>query len=149
MHVLLFIHVLWLSALFSALALSANADASVQNRPESRLPAQQPRFAHLSMISLAPPPLPTDRVVPRTHGDQNKSRMHSLIANGADPVSRFPTPRLSQKEISASAVRPGQNSILIVRGDTSRKEIALTFDDGPHPPLTLRLLALLRHPNVL
>lgn len=33
-------------------------------------------------------------------------------------------------------------------GDPARKEIALTFDDGPHPPFTPRLLELLRRLKV-
>ena len=32
----------------------------------------------------------------------------------------------------------------IVRGDTHRPQIALTFDDGPHPAVTLKLLDILR-----
>jgi peptidoglycan/xylan/chitin deacetylase (PgdA/CDA1 family) len=32
----------------------------------------------------------------------------------------------------------------LLEGDTSRKEIALTFDDGPHPKSTLRILAILK-----
>jgi len=34
------------------------------------------------------------------------------------------------------------------RGDPTRKEIALTFDDGPHPPFTQRLLALLKQLDI-
>ena len=32
----------------------------------------------------------------------------------------------------------------IIRGDTRRRQIALTFDDGPHPVYTLQLLDVLR-----
>ncbi len=42
----------------------------------------------------------------------------------------------------------GGKLLSIWRGDPSRKEIALTFDDGPHPPFTQRLLALLKQLNV-
>jgi peptidoglycan/xylan/chitin deacetylase (PgdA/CDA1 family) len=42
----------------------------------------------------------------------------------------------------------GLNVIRLVRGDPRLKEIALTFDDGPHPPFTARLLDLLRQLNV-
>ncbi len=36
----------------------------------------------------------------------------------------------------------------IIRGDVRRPRIALTFDDGPHPALTLRLLNILRRAHV-
>jgi len=36
----------------------------------------------------------------------------------------------------------------IIRGDTRRPRIALTFDDGPHPALTLKLLSILRRAHV-
>ena len=38
--------------------------------------------------------------------------------------------------------------VQLVRGDIRRKEVALTFDDGPHPPFTGRLLDLLKQFNV-
>ena len=41
----------------------------------------------------------------------------------------------------------GERLLTLWRGDPSRKEIALTFDDGPHPPFTHRLLALLKQLN--
>lgn len=42
----------------------------------------------------------------------------------------------------------GGRLLSLWRGDASRKEVALTFDDGPHPPFTQRLLALLKQLNV-
>ena len=42
----------------------------------------------------------------------------------------------------------GLSVVQLVRGDESRKEIALTFDDGPHPPFTERLLDLLKQLDV-
>jgi peptidoglycan/xylan/chitin deacetylase (PgdA/CDA1 family) len=42
----------------------------------------------------------------------------------------------------------GDKLLSMWRGDPSRKEIALTFDDGPHPPFTQRLLELLRQLDV-
>ena len=38
--------------------------------------------------------------------------------------------------------------VQLVRGDIRRKEVALTFDDGPHPPFTERLLDLLKQLNL-
>lgn len=34
------------------------------------------------------------------------------------------------------------------RGGLDKKELALTFDDGPHPTLTLELLDILKHENI-
>ena len=42
----------------------------------------------------------------------------------------------------------GLSVVQLVRGDENRKEIALTFDDGPHPPFTERLLDLLKQLDV-
>ncbi len=42
----------------------------------------------------------------------------------------------------------GQTVVQLVRGDVHRKEVALTFDDGPHPPFTYKLLDLLKKLNV-
>ena len=36
----------------------------------------------------------------------------------------------------------------IIRGDTRRPLIALTFDDGPHPAMTVKLLNILRRAHV-
>jgi peptidoglycan/xylan/chitin deacetylase (PgdA/CDA1 family) len=42
----------------------------------------------------------------------------------------------------------GNRVLTIWRGDPTRKEIALTFDDGPHPSFTPRLLDLLQQLHV-
>ncbi len=42
----------------------------------------------------------------------------------------------------------GEKLVSFWRGDPASKKIALTFDDGPHPPFTQRLLALLKQLNV-
>ena len=42
----------------------------------------------------------------------------------------------------------GINYYKIIRGNTKKRQIALTFDDGPHPAFTPKLLALLRKEGV-
>ncbi len=42
----------------------------------------------------------------------------------------------------------GSQLISITRGDPTQMQIALTFDDGPHPPFTQKLLALLKRLHV-
>ncbi len=44
--------------------------------------------------------------------------------------------------------RRGQTLKKIMRGDPDRPVLALTFDDGPHPDLTLRLLDILKTEKV-
>ncbi len=42
----------------------------------------------------------------------------------------------------------GRHLLSLWRGDASRREVALTFDDGPHPDFTARLLDLLKREKV-
>lgn len=63
--------------------------------------------------------------------------------SGGSPA--YPVPAKTKDQICRWK---GQRILSFWRGDPSRKEIALTFDDGPHPPFTQRLLALLKQLNV-
>lgn len=62
-------------------------------------------------------------------------------ASTVAPVPQNPHQRLSS-DISSS------QSVTITNGSRSQKFIALTFDDGPHPSHTPRLLDMLRRRNV-
>jgi peptidoglycan/xylan/chitin deacetylase (PgdA/CDA1 family) len=42
----------------------------------------------------------------------------------------------------------GEHLVSLWRGEKSRREVALTFDDGPHPKFTGRLLTLLKREHV-
>ena len=57
-----------------------------------------------------------------------------------------------RKSLTAMLAHPKPEHILfptiLPHGDLNAKEVALTFDDGPHPNFTPRLLALLRLCNV-
>lgn len=44
--------------------------------------------------------------------------------------------------------RNGESLPKLIRGNPNRREIALTFDDGPHPAFTVRLLDLLKAERV-
>jgi peptidoglycan/xylan/chitin deacetylase (PgdA/CDA1 family) len=48
----------------------------------------------------------------------------------------------------AGELRRGLRHDILMHGDLTKKEIALTFDDGPHPGFTQRLLDVLRKYNV-
>lgn len=54
----------------------------------------------------------------------------------------------SMVNVIAGDKQHGLSVVQLVRGDEHLKEIALTFDDGPHPPFTERLLDLLKQLDV-
>ncbi|MBN9502539.1 MAG: hypothetical protein BGO01_17940 [Armatimonadetes bacterium 55-13] len=57
----------------------------------------------------------------------------------------------SPEELLAQDARERRHGLVldkIARGPGDKHELALTFDDGPHPDLTLKLLALLKQENV-
>ncbi len=57
----------------------------------------------------------------------------------------------SPQELQAQHARYLRKSgplAILLRGDAREKTLALTFDDGPHPVYTLRLLAILRRYHV-
>ena len=57
----------------------------------------------------------------------------------------------SPEELQAQANREkrrGQAVATLIRGNPGRKELALTFDDGPHPIYTLQLLDILKREKV-
>lgn len=68
----------------------------------------------------------------------NKGYSNSSVRG---PVPQNPSIRLSS-DIS------GSGSVTVTNGSRSQKYIALTFDDGPHPVNTPRLLDILRRRNV-
>lgn len=85
-----------------------------------------------------PPPLPPASVLP------------------AKPIVPMPSGKLEERYRSAAEVKARfeweQEHYIqfprLVRGNPQRREIALTFDDGPHPLFTEQLLAILRHEKV-
>jgi len=75
-------------------------------------------------------------------------RMPSKMAPELPPAGALSAPPASSVDVDESAAYGPYGEVWHVR--TERKEIALTFDDGPHPPVTQRLLDLLNqlHINV-
>jgi peptidoglycan/xylan/chitin deacetylase (PgdA/CDA1 family) len=66
----------------------------------------------------------------------------------AGPASALP-PAIKARvpEVKENSWR-GARVVKLWRGDPTSKDVALTFDDGPHPIYTLRLLDLLREMHV-
>lgn len=76
------------------------------------------------------------------------------LSRDPDPIWRGALAHCEAQAASSFSAAPalrstaaGQQSLL-VRGDVHRKEIALTFDDGPHPAWTPQLLDVLRQCRV-
>ncbi len=141
------IHIVCVSVLIAIPAFKDVESASAQGKLRSGIPAATniPKLTLKPTATQHPTPIIDSPPLLRS---MERAGFHSFNNNTSEILSRFPTPRLTQKEMIASFGRTGVNSVIIVRGDTSRKEIALTFDDGPHPQFTLRLLSLLRQLEV-
>jgi len=74
-------------------------------------------------------------------------------ARDTDPLWRtvyqgYTTATLRQPAVLRPAGHPAARPAVLQRGDTTRKEIALTFDDGPHPGYTDQLLNVLHECHV-
>ncbi len=80
--------------------------------------------------AVTPPPVPKLLLPP------------SFYAGPAFPKAARPYGALLAKNTYARDSKLGFNKLL--RGEPHRPEIALTFDDGPHPAATLQLLNILR-----
>ncbi len=78
----------------------------------------------------------------------------SFVSNGGDARDDLQLIKALREKIKGwwpvkpVAVWRGNQLVSITRGDPHCMEVALTFDDGPHPPFTQKLLALLRSMHV-
>jgi len=91
----------------------------------------------LAMCSCSKQSTPSQNLV-----SQNQTPAQSLITHEA---YKSPADLLAQ-----DIAEQRQNIALrkLIRGDTKRRWIALTFDDGPHPNYTPKIVAILRQHNV-
>jgi peptidoglycan-N-acetylglucosamine deacetylase len=88
--------------------------------------------------------------------DLHRKKLQELRSTLPGTSLPMQEPMLSQKELSQKELKQkdeeekqrGFSIAKIQRGDTGRKEIALTFDDGPHPSFTPKLLDLLKQLNL-
>lgn len=73
-------------------------------------------------------------------------------SRGSGALAANPAPRAAAPARPAAAVRPappkGPFIPQLSHGDPSRKWVAITIDDGPHPAYTPKLLAELKQANV-
>jgi peptidoglycan/xylan/chitin deacetylase (PgdA/CDA1 family) len=73
------------------------------------------------------------------------SRVDKFWARAKKEIYRSPAELAAQR---ARELRKGLHYDVLYRGDRKAAVVAMTFDDGPHPDFTPRILAILRHYNV-
>jgi len=124
-------------ALLCALSLLRAAPERRKSEPPQKPSA--PPLTHPT--SLTPSP------VPRAQAEKHRQRIGALKQSRPEAFPAAPERMAPSPEIEARMEAERQEGLalpIILRGNPNRREIALTFDDGPHPLFTPRLLDLLR-----
>jgi peptidoglycan/xylan/chitin deacetylase (PgdA/CDA1 family) len=85
--------------------------------------------------------------------NRSRPKAKPVVVNTSDPYWQRALEEIdkSPEEIAAQAQREERQGIYLpklIRGNPREKLLALTFDDGPHPVFTDKLLALLKQENV-
>jgi peptidoglycan/xylan/chitin deacetylase (PgdA/CDA1 family) len=98
-------------------------------------------------------PLPsTDRPAAIAPNKLSAPAALALVRSVRDPYWRFAQVATEgddhQFMLDRYELERGMHHQMLLEGDTDRKEIALTFDDGPHPGDTMRMLAILKRYHV-
>lgn len=108
----------------------------------NRLPAQATQISVVRIKSAAVKVKPTStKVVPTpTH-----TRHSPVVRASATPI---PTPPALSGDNVNAAIPASVRQNIFFNGNTSLHEIALTFDDGPHPIYTLQVLHILQEYGV-
>ena len=100
-----------------------------------------------SVKTQAPSPTPSTMIHPTSTPTATPSPSPTAIPVPStpptlSPISPFPTTLTQQQAVMLAKDR------FFFHGNTRLPEIALTFDDGPNPPYTSQILAILRHYGV-
>lgn len=98
-----------------------------------------------------------------TAGTLNANRRHKKPLAAVDPMAVLADAKtdknwiIAQKEVykqvselnaqHASELQRNVQNCKLMRGDPRKKQIAITFDDGPHPQYTPQILAILKKYN--
>ena len=125
----------WLPVICGVLmGFAALLNASADILPEARA------IVRWQKMNLAP-------AAADSHRTKNASAQDTIPVASLPTNERMPTQKeLSQKDDEEKQL--GFYFAKLQRGDPNRKEIALTFDDGPHPAFTQNLLDLLKQLNL-
>lgn len=138
-------------AAFSLLLLTAGlAGCNGSPRRDVRIPAASLQPAALTAHAETTP-LPLHGALPRNRLSAETARAIAQTEgdrywlSAREIIHRRVVELMDQHE---AELRRGISHSKLIRGDVSRKWIALTFDDGPHPGYTERLLHILRDYHV-
>ncbi|HEV2663254.1 MAG TPA: polysaccharide deacetylase family protein [Ktedonobacteraceae bacterium] len=106
----------------------------------NRLPAQATQISVIRAKSAVVKVIPT-KVVPTP-----TRTMPSPVARAS--ATPMPTPPASSGDNVNATIPAGVRENIFFNGNTSLHEVALTFDDGPHPVYTLQVLHILQEYGV-
>ncbi len=134
-------------AAFSLAALSlAGSALAAPAAFKPLLPKPPKRHTHLpqnspaNSLSVSPNKLPASAALALVQSERDKYWL-----NAKHEVYRSTLELIAQDQ---TELLRGLHVDKVLRGDPSRREIALTIDDGPHPTYTLKLLQILKENNV-
>ena len=127
-----------LSLAGSALAAPAAFKPLLPKPPKhhTHLPQNSPA----NSLSVSPNKLPASAALALVQSERDKYWL-----NAKHEVYRSTLELIAQDQ---TELLRGLHVDKVLRGDPSRREIALTIDDGPHPTYTLKLLQILKENNV-
>lgn len=92
-----------------------------------------------------PPPTPTHAASPPSVNAAREEKQDKYWQKAYEEVYRSSEELAAQQE---REVRRGEVLPILRRGNVQQPLLALTFDDGPHPDITPRLLQILKEYNV-
>jgi peptidoglycan/xylan/chitin deacetylase (PgdA/CDA1 family) len=122
----------------------ATARSLPQSGHDNTSPAAGPRV--LPGTSLPPPPgLDPNKYSSAQALALLQAEHDAFWQNARRVVPRSVMELVAQRQ---TELERGLRSHVVMRGETDRKEVALTFDDGPHPNFTPQLLDVLKKQGV-
>lgn len=134
----------------------SGTDSAGQTAPQevSTQKASQPVFEPVKPTEFPHVPGPESPHLLPPSTSPTPARVESLFANQAVTPRKSTRPTGSSAPVSVSLARNAPlwsatfNYAQIWNGDPNQKMVSLTFDDGPHPTFTPKLLDLLRKEGV-
>jgi peptidoglycan/xylan/chitin deacetylase (PgdA/CDA1 family) len=130
-----------LPVLLLALSVAGCATAPDQEAPAVDASTASPQDAATPWgRNVAPNQLTSEQAMARLQAERDR-----FWLNAREEVYKNVIELLAQDQVE---LQRGLRFSKLIRGSPRRKQIALTFDDGPHPAYTPKLLAILKRYNV-
>lgn len=79
---------------------------------------------------------------------RGKGAIESMVQAGSPGLRRLTVSSVSHRVVSSVVVKASVPTVVVRRRATGGKLVALTFDDGPHPTQTLKVLSILKAENI-